>query len=111
MVAATGAVGVKINTFDAVILQITARRAIGFNAARRGDMVGGNRVAQHGENARAVNILYRFRLNAHFIKEWRQADVGGIILPVVGIRAIHFYRLPLGGPFKHFGILFAEHLR
>ncbi len=111
MVAATGAVGVKINAFDAVILQITARGAIGFNAARRGDMVGGNRVAQHGQNARAVNILYRFRLNAHLIKERRQANVGGIILPVVGIRAIHFNRLPLGCPFKHLGVLFTEHLR
>jgi hypothetical protein len=32
-----------------------------------------------------VNILHRQRLDAHLVKERRQANVGRIFLPVVGI--------------------------
>ncbi|MNS68820.1 hypothetical protein D3C72_1021110 [compost metagenome] len=73
-------------------------------------MVGGDRITEHRQDACALNIDQRFRLGLHIIKERRQANIGRIALPAVGVRTFHFDRFPLRRAFKDLGILFAEHL-
>ena len=73
-------------------------------------MVSGDGIAQHRQNARAVNVFQRCRLRQHLIEEGRQTNIGGIILPVIGIGTHHVDRFPFRCTFEHFRILFAEHL-
>src|ERR1700733_2398127 len=48
VVAAAGAVGVEVGGLDAVLLQIFSGRAVFFDGAGGGDVVGGDAVAEHG---------------------------------------------------------------
>ena len=73
-------------------------------------MVSGDRIAEHRQNARALNILHRLRLSFHLLEEGRRPDIGGVKLPAVSIGGFHFNRFPFIGAFKHFRILFTEHV-
>ena len=57
VVAAAGAVGVEVGGLDAVVGEIVAGRAVGFDVAGGGDVVGGDGVAENGEDARAENVV------------------------------------------------------
>lgn len=110
MVAAAGTVGVKISARDAVFLQIASGRAVLLDTPGRRDVVRGDRIAEHRQNTRAVNIFHRLRLNLHLVKEWRQTDIGRILLPVVSIGAIDVNGFPFRRSFKYLRVLFVEHL-
>ena len=72
-------------------------------------MVGGDGVSQHRQHACAVDILYRIGRHPHFIKERRQSDIGGIILPFIGVGSRNVDRLPLRRSGKDRRIFFVKH--
>ncbi len=57
VVAAPRAIGVEIAHGHAVLDQVLAGRAVGWDRAGRGDVVGGDRIAQHRQDARPVDFL------------------------------------------------------
>ncbi|MNO91052.1 hypothetical protein D3C76_825910 [compost metagenome] len=72
-------------------------------------MVGGHRVAEQGEDARAADVLdHRWRA-ADVVEERRMLDVGRVVLPDVGGRLRHFDGLPLFVAGEHFGVFLVEH--
>ncbi len=61
VVAAARAVGIEIRGRDAVRLQVLAGRAVRLDGAGGRDVVGGDRVAEHREHPRAVDVRDRCR--------------------------------------------------
>ncbi|MNV58333.1 hypothetical protein D3C71_1506990 [compost metagenome] len=110
MVTTARAVGVKILRRNAMIAQITSRRAVTLDIPRWRDMVGGHRVGQDRQNARILDILHRIRLHLHGAEEWRMPNIGRIALPLVGGRAGNLNRLPVGVTVKYRAVFLMEHL-
>ena len=85
VVAAPRAVAVELERRDAVLLQPLAGRAPGRDRAGRGDVVGGDRVAEHRQRARADDVVDRRRLLADAVEERRPRDVGRRLVPAVAV--------------------------
>ena len=75
MVPAASTERVPVGLGDAVIEQIPRGRSVLRDGSRRRDVVGGHRVAEHGEDACAVDVLERSRLGAEVLEERRLGDV------------------------------------
>ena len=56
VVAAPRAVGVEVRGLDAVLLEVASGRAVALDRPGRGDVVGGDRVAEQREHARAGDV-------------------------------------------------------
>ncbi len=83
MVTATSAIGVEIRFFDAVGFQILrSGRATG-DIAGRGDVVGGDRIAQQGKHPSRLDRRDGCRLHAHTLKVGWVTYIGRIIGPGV----------------------------
>src|ERR1019366_6300702 len=71
VIAATGSLRIEIRRLHAVGDQVFTSRAIFLNRACGRDVVGGNAVAEHGQHARALDVLDGGRLELHVIEVWR----------------------------------------
>ena len=65
VVAAPGPVGVELGHIHAMLLQVLPGGAVRLNGASRGDVVGGHRVAQQGQQARAPHLHALVEVAAH----------------------------------------------
>src|SRR2546422_9628495 len=85
VIAAAGAVGVELVGLDAVGDEIFSGGRIHGNRAGGRDVVGGDAVAEQGQNACAVNVGERRWGLRHVLEEGRQLDVGGLGIPLVEV--------------------------
>jgi hypothetical protein len=85
VIAAARAVAVEVGRLDAVLGKIFSGRAVGLDGAGGRDVVGGDRVAQHGQHARAENVLTGAGVFGHAVEVRRLADVGRVRLPLVDV--------------------------
>src|ERR1700722_13295104 len=76
VVTAAGAVGVEVLPVDAVLAQVQAGRGGGLERAGRRDVVGGDRVAELGQDLGPVDVGHRRRLGRHAVEVGRPGDVG-----------------------------------
>ena len=109
MVAAARPVGVEVPRLDAVVDQPLTGRARLLDRSGRGDVVGGDAVAEHREHPRTLDRLDRRRLDLHPLEERRLADIGRVGPGV----AIALGRLQLAPAFvarEHVGVGALEHL-
>ena len=75
MVAAPGAVLVEVFGLDAMLREITGRRAVPLDRADRRNMVGCDRVSQQRQDPGAVDVLRRRGRLSHIFEIWRLAHV------------------------------------
>ena len=74
-------------------------------------MVGGDRVGEQAENARALDVLHRFWLRGHAVEEGRALDVGGLRFPTVRHADIGGGEaLPMLVALEHIGVARLEQL-
>ena len=109
MVAAARAVGVEVARLDALFAQVATGRAVGLDVAGRGDVVGGHRIAEQRQDAGTRDIGDRRWRLIDGLEERRVLDVGGVVLPGVGVGFRHLYGLPLLVAFEYLGVFLAEH--
>ena len=74
-------------------------------------MVGGNAVAEHGQHARALDVLDGGRLERHVIEVRRLPNVSGIVFPRVSLALRNRQPAPALVSRVHLGIALAKHLR
>ncbi len=96
VVAPARAVGVEVTTLHTVLGEVLAGRGVGLDGAGRGDVVGGDRVAQLGQDACAGDVLDRRGLHGHALEVRGLAHVGGLRVPLEGVAGRDRERLPLG---------------
>src|SRR3954469_9957321 len=77
VIASARAIGVEVADLYALFLEPAARRAVPLDRSCGGDVIGGDRVAENGEDSRALDRLNRLGLGVHALEEARLADVGG----------------------------------
>ena len=110
VVAAARAVGVEVGGLDAVVGEVLAGGAVVLDGAGGGDVVGGDGVAEDGEDAGAVDVVDGRGCRGHAVEVGRLADVGGVGLPSVGVAGGELEVLPVGVAVGDGGVLLAEHL-
>src|SRR5580693_1984408 len=111
VIAAARAVGVKVAGFDAVLLQVFSGGAVFLDGAGGRDVVGGDAVAEHREDARALDVFYRRRFDLHTLEVGSAADVCGIFFPGVSLTFGNLEAAPALVALKNFSISFRKHLR
>ncbi len=89
--------------------QITASGAVLLDVAGRGDVVGGDRVAQQRQDAGIVDVGDARRIAGDGLEEGRILDVGGVGVPDIGLGIRHLDRLPLLVTVEHGAVLLVEH--
>src|SRR5580704_3194383 len=104
VIAAARAVGVEVGGLNAVFLQIFSGGAIFLDRAGGGDVVGGDAVAEDGEDARVFDVRDGRGFQAHVIEVGGAADVGGILFPGVGLAFGNGKAAPAGVAFENFRI-------
>ncbi|MNF74443.1 hypothetical protein D3C84_564740 [compost metagenome] len=109
VVAAACAIGVEVGRCHAEALQVEAGRRAGLDAAGRGDVVGGDRVAEQGEDARILDVGQRCRGLVDMLEERWVLDVGGGRIPGVGGAGTDGDRPPGGIAAEYIGVMVAEH--
>ena len=110
MVAAPRAVGVELAPLDAVLGEVLPRRRVGPDRAGRRDVVGRDRVAEHDEAARALDVADRLRLARHPVEVRRQAHVGRRVVPLVQLALGRLERAPALVAGEDVGVGGGEHL-
>src|SRR5579863_7679150 len=109
VIAAAGAVGVEVGGLDAVLLQIFSGGAVFFDRSGGRDVVGGDAVAEDGEDARVRNVLNGRGLDLHIVEIGGAADVGGIFFPGVGLAFGNGEAAPALVSGENFGVTFGKH--
>ena len=89
VVAAARAVRVEVRPRDAMALEVVPGRRPGADRARRRDVVGGHRVAEDDEAARAVDVGDGAVLARHPVEVGRPPHVGRALLPGVELAFGH----------------------
>ena len=69
VVAAPCAVGVEVRRRQVESDQVATGRAVGLDGARGRDVVGGDAVAEHREDAGPDDVSHRFGVAAHALEE------------------------------------------
>src|SRR6478609_388700 len=85
VVATAGAVGVEVLALHAVGQQVLAGGGVGLEGTGRGDVVGGDGVAELQEHAGTRDVLDGLRLGFHALEVWGLPDVGGLLVPGKGV--------------------------
>src|SRR3546814_20765980 len=85
VVAAPGAVGVVFRGRNLVVAQVDAGGGGRLDRAGRGNVVGGDRVAEDAEDASLHDVRYRLGLHPHVLEIGRVLPVGRPRIPVVGL--------------------------
>src|SRR5690606_34019047 len=81
VVAAPRAVGVEVPGGDAQGLQVQAGRRAGLDVAGGGNVIGGDRVAEDGQDARAEDIRRRLQGLVDAAEVGRMLHIGGRRIP------------------------------
>ena len=72
----------KVHRLDTLADQVLARGPVDGNGPGRRDVVRRDRVAQHGEDPRAPNVLRLVNVHLQVQEVRRLADVGGVRVPL-----------------------------
>ena len=110
VIAATRAVRVEVLPLHAVLEQPFAGGTRRRNVARRRDVVGRDRIAEHRRAARARDRLHARRLHRHAVEVRRVLHVRGIVLPRVRLAGRHVEPLPVLVALEDVGVLRLEEL-
>ncbi len=94
-----------------MLLEVARSGTVLRNGARGRDMVGGDRVAQHREHPRALDVHQRGRLGGQVLEERRVLDVGAVRIPCVPASFRHRQVLPFLVAVKHRAVLAGEQFR
>ncbi len=108
MIAPARAIGVELRNRHLMGLQIFARRAVFLDGARRGNVVGGDGVAEQRKHARILNRLDLFRLFGHAFEIGRVRHIGRS-RPAIGLAVASVDRLPFFIALEDVGIARGEH--
>ena len=111
VVAAARTVGVEVGFLHALRFEVERRRAAACDVACGRDVVGGDRVPEQGERARALDAAHLARLHGHAIEVGRVADVGGVVRPRIELAGGYGDALPVLVAGEHVAIAALEHLR
>ena len=111
IVAAPRAIGVEVARCHAALDQIFSCRAVGGDVARRGDVIGGDGIAQQSQNARPVDILDVRHFHGQFLEEGRMLDVGRGFIPLIEITLSHLDLVPKIASGKYIRVFLAKHFR
>ena len=111
VVAAARAVGVEVLALDAVLLEVLAGRRGLLDRAGGRDVVGGHRVAEHREHARALDVGELGRLGREVLEVRRQAHVGRVVVPLEAVALRHLERVPALVAVVDLAVGLAEHVR
>jgi hypothetical protein len=93
-----------------VLDQVRAGRGIGLDRAGGGDVVGRDRVAEHDEAARALDVRQRLRARRHVLEVGRAPHIGRVGLPVEELAFRHGQLAPLVVAGEDVRVRGAEHL-
>src|SRR5262245_12607354 len=85
VVAATRTVAVEVGHIDALPDQVIPRRRSRFDRPCGADVIGGHRIAEYAERARADDVRNDARLHAEILEERRLLNVGGTLIPFVNV--------------------------
>ena len=78
MIAATAAVAVEISLLHAVLNEVRSRRNALLERARRTNVIGGDRVADHQQRAGIHHVADAARVHVEILEKWRLGDVRGL---------------------------------
>ena len=111
VVAAARAVGVEVGGRHAARLQELAGGRTGLDVAGRGNVVGGDRIAEQAEQARADDVLDRTDRHRHAVEVGRVLHVGRGLVPLVAFAVRRGDLVPARIALEHVGVVLREHLR
>src|SRR5690606_697907 len=111
VVAAAAAVAVEVRRLDAARLQEAAGGRVLLDVAGRGDVVGGDGVAEQAQHAGAVDVRDATHLHAHALEVGRVFDVGGGLVPSVQLAVRRGDGVPAAVALEHVGVVLLEQLR
>ncbi len=111
MVTTAGAVAVEVGLHHVMLGEVLRCRRSFADVTGRRDMVGGDRVTQNGENVSAHDILERIRARRflHALEIGRVGDVGGAVVPAIGLTLGNRNVLPFFFTAEHIGVFGHEH--
>src|SRR5690606_29743635 len=95
----------------AAFLQEPAGGGILLDRTGRGDVIGGDRVAEQPHHARLVDIGDRTDVHGHAVEVGRVLDVGRGLLPGVGFAVGRSDLVPAAVALEHVGVVLREQLR
>ncbi len=90
--------------------EVLAGRGVGLDGTGGRDVVGGDRVAELGQDAGAVDVRDRGGLHRHALEVRGLADVGRLRVPLEGVALRDGQRLPLGVAREDVGVGLVEHV-
>ena len=108
VIAAARAVGVEILALHAERREPLPRRALLGDRAGRGDVVRGDRIAEHPQHARVAHRMDPGRGHRHAGEVRRMLHVGGSLVPCVAASRGDGDRLPRLVAAEHVGVLALE---
>ena len=111
VVAAAGAVAVEVQRIHATVGQPGAGGRGLLDRTGRADVVGGDRVAEDGQNAGLDDVGDRRRLHRQPLEIRRVGDIGRAVVPGIGLAALDLDALPVFVALEDVGIAFGEHGR
>ena len=111
VVAAPGPVGVELPRLHPVRRQILPGRGVGLDRPGRGDVVGGDRVAEQGQHPCVFDAGQRSGLRGQIVEERRAAHVGGGRVPGECVPGRDRQGPPAVVAGEHLRVLAGEHLR
>ena len=101
VVAAAAAVGVEVGRSHAMGLQVLGRRHIQRDSTSRGDVVGGDEVAEVPEHPGALDGSLAHHRAAHAVEVRRPAHVGRCLVPSERVARLGAQGLPGGVALEH----------
>src|SRR5690606_30555039 len=102
---------VEVRRLHAARLQVAAGGRVLLDGAGRGDVVGGDGVAEQAQHAGAVDVRDAAHLHAHALEVGRVLDVGGGLVPGVQLAVRRGDGVPAAVALEHVGIVLLEQLR
>ena len=110
MVSTAGSVGVEVATLDAVASKPLARRGVSLDISGRGDVIGGDRVAELEQNAGIGDVTNRVGFSLHTVEDRQLADIGGGRIPGEGFTLGGLQLLPTRATVEDVGVALGVHL-
>ena len=104
VIAAPRAVLVEIRRLHALLDEVARCRAGLRDVAGRGDVIGGDRVAQQREHARTLDVAGGGRRHRHAVEVGRILHIGGTGVPGVDLAGGHLDGAPALVAVEHAGI-------
>ena len=93
-----------------VLVEVERGRSTGLDRAGGGDVVGGDRVPEAGEDPGVDDVLQGLGLARHLVEERGAAYVGGALVPGEGVAGGHLEAVPALVAVEDLAIALAEHV-